>query len=346
MASLSFPEPIRERYLQLPGLSGRVAALTREVTRQAKTPYEMTGAVERHLQDNYHYSLDVTAEPSANPIEDFLFRRKTGYCEHYATAMVMMLRTVDIPARLVTGFLQGEWNDFGNYYTVRQRDAHAWVEVFFPRSGWITFDPTPSEGAVISSPFWTKLGRIVDSIRLKWDRLVIQYSFRDQMAVAQSLREQGDKARSQVSALASLVSRWATAWSRWVADFLYAPGWGWAGGLIGGALLAGLLVAAWMRANRWVRPGSQGLATSRQLAAARLYSRMLRLLESRGIRKMPGSTPLEFARLVATEWAEASRFVEPLTALYYRVRFGHAPLSVQDLDQAHDLLARLRAVRQ
>jgi hypothetical protein len=259
--------------------------------------------------------------------------------------MVVMLRTVGIPARLVTGFLQGEWNDFGNYYTVRQRDAHAWVEVFFPRSGWITFDPTPSEEAVISSPFWTRLGRIVDSIRLKWDRFVIQYSFRDQMAVAQSLREQGDEARNRISALASVVSHWATAWTRWVTDFLYASEWGWAGLVSGAALLAALLVAARMAAKQWAHPDFQGLGSSRQLAATRLYSRMLRLVESRGIRKTPGSTPLEFARLVATEWAEASRFVNPLTALYYRVRFGQGPLSVEDLEHAHDLLARLRAVR-
>src|SRR2546427_12906923 len=114
--------------------------------------------------------------------------------------MVVMLRVLGIPARLVTGFLHGEWNDFGNYYTVRQRDAHAWVGVLFPRSGWITFDPTPSVPAAGSNPLWSQLGSAVDSIRLKWDRLVILYSFRDPLASAHAIRQRRDTARAPVRA--------------------------------------------------------------------------------------------------------------------------------------------------
>src|SRR3989454_389608 len=99
-------------------------------------------------------SLDVGTTMSADPVDDFLFTRKTGYCEHYATAMVVLLRALGIPARLVTGFLPGVWNDFGNYYTIRQQDAHAWVEVYFPLSGWVTFAPTPSVPAAVPSWVW------------------------------------------------------------------------------------------------------------------------------------------------------------------------------------------------
>ena len=90
----------------------------------------------------YQYTLDVGGHRSDSPLDDFLFTRKTGYCEHYATAMVILLRTLGVPARLVTGYFASEWNNFGHYYAIRQQDAHAWVEVWFPRSGWITFDPT------------------------------------------------------------------------------------------------------------------------------------------------------------------------------------------------------------
>lgn len=342
--TFSYPSHVKEHFLQLPGLSPRVAELARAVVRQAQTPYEMAIAVERHLREDYRYSLDVGITVPESPVEEFLFTRKSGYCEHYATAMVVMLRALGIPTRLVTGFLPGEWNDFGNYYTVRQRDAHAWVEVFFPRSGWITFDPTPSVTAAVTSPLWSMLGRVVDSIRLKWDRFVILYSFRDQMAVAQDIRERSDKVRSQVSASLATALRWVAAGRARVAEFLRASDWLLVG-VVGGAGLAGLIVIAWIRVRARVRRGQLMLRTPRQATAMRLYGRMLRLLESRGVSKAPGAAPMEFARLVDREWSNASRFVQPLTELYCRVRFGQVPLSSEDLQRVDDLLAGLRAVK-
>src|SRR2546427_456505 len=156
--SFTYPTFIREHYLQLPDTSQRVAAFAREVTSAASTPYGRARAIEQHLRRSYQYSLDVGTTVSADPVDDFLFTRKTGYCEHYATAMVVLLRTLGIPARLVTGFLPGVWNDFGNYYTIRQQDAHAWVEVYFPRSGWVTFAPTPSVPAAVPSWVWWNIG--------------------------------------------------------------------------------------------------------------------------------------------------------------------------------------------
>jgi hypothetical protein len=138
---LEYAAAVRERYLELPPESDRIGELARRVTDPVSPAYEKTAAVLTHLLTNYTYSLDADTTASNHPIEEFLFSRKTGYCEHYATAMVLMLRSIGIPSRLVTGFLATEWNEFGSYYTVRQRDAHAWVEVFFPQSGWITMDP-------------------------------------------------------------------------------------------------------------------------------------------------------------------------------------------------------------
>ena len=144
---LNYPDAVRLRYLPVPEGSQQVADLARRVIQQATTPFGQTLAIQQHLLDNYRYSLEADTATLSHPLEEFLFTRKTGYCEHYATAMVVMLRTVGIPARLVTGFLATEWNEYGGYFTVRQRDAHAWVEVYFPRSGWITMDPTPSVNA-------------------------------------------------------------------------------------------------------------------------------------------------------------------------------------------------------
>jgi len=343
--SLAYPAAVRNVFLQLPDVSTRIAELAREVTRESRTPYEMAQAIERHLRQNYQYSLDVGTANPENPVEEFLFARKTGYCEHYATAMVIMLRTVGIPARLVTGFLPGEWNDFGNYYTVRQRDAHAWVEVFYPRSGWITFDPTPSVAGIVSNPFLTKAGKIVDSIRLKWDRYVVQYSFRDQMAAVQGFRERSDKARTQASEFLAPLTRWFGSIRMASAEFVRTHGGVFVGALAVCALGFGLIAVLVMRGKgRGIRRRTDS-RTVGQVAAAQLYGRMLRHLESRGIRKAPGATPLEFARQVTREWHAAGRFVEPLTVLYCRVRFGQFLLSPEDAQEADDLLIGLRAIK-
>lgn len=196
-AMVAYPEFVRRQYLQLPALGPEIARLASDVTHRSRSVHESVLLIKRHLLENYRYSLEMESGRSPHPLEDFLFTRKTGYCEHYATAMVVMLRSVGIPARLVTGFLATEWNGFGHYYAVRQRDAHAWVEVYFPGSGWITFDPTPPEAANTATPWWRSLDGAVDSVRLRWDQLIIQYSAADQLSVIQGVRDSGDALRNR-----------------------------------------------------------------------------------------------------------------------------------------------------
>ncbi|MEW6545257.1 MAG: DUF3488 and transglutaminase-like domain-containing protein [Nitrospirota bacterium] len=341
----TYPETVTDYFLQVPDMSPQVAELARAVTGGAATPFEKAVTLERHLRTGYRYSLDVGPTVPASPLEEFLFVRKSGYCEHYATAMVILLRTMGIPARLVTGFLAGEWNDFGRYYTIRQRDAHAWVEVYFPRSGWVTFDPTPSVAAPPSVPVWTAAGRVVDSIRLKWDRFIIRYSLRDQMAVAQGVRERSERARDQAWTLLASLVRWTAEARTRIGQPIRSPNWLLLAGLAAGSGALLLLIFVAVRAALRGRRQARDFPTARQTAVVRLYERMLQCVEARGLHKAPGATPWEFARLIAREWAEAGRFVEPLTALYCRVRFGQAPLSPDELRLAEDLLTGLRAVR-
>ena len=116
---LAYSDSIRSHYLQVPMGSQQVADLAHRVTQQATTPFGQTLAIQQHLLENYRYSLEADTSTLSHPLEEFLFTRKTGYCEHYATAMVVMLRTIGIPARLVTGFLATEWNEYGGYFTRR-----------------------------------------------------------------------------------------------------------------------------------------------------------------------------------------------------------------------------------
>lgn len=339
---LDYSGSIRDRYLQLPEESNRVAELARRVTAHAATPYEKTSAVLQHLLSNYRYSLDADTTTSARPIDDFLFTRKTGYCEHYATAMVLMLRSIGIPARLVTGFLATEWNEFGSYYTVRQRDAHAWVEVYYPHSGWITMDPTPATGAVPSLSLWEALQRIGESFRLHWDRVFIRYSARDQLAVVQSIREGSDSARDALSQWVAAFNKTASQMMREVEVRAHAanPVVFWILAVLPGIGLACLILVI---RDRWQYRRSADRPTARkQQQIAQLYKKMLEITARQGIHIRPSTTPTEFTQLVGREWAEAGSTVAGLTSLYCRGRFSASSLSSEELTQAVEQIGVLQ----
>ena len=155
-AGREFPPAITLNYLQLPNLDPRVPALARQVTASATTDYDRAVALERYLQNNFGYTLDLGTRIPSDPIAYFLFERKRGHCEYFASSMAVMLRTLHIPSRIVNGFRGGEFNDVTGSYIVRARDAHSWVEAYFPGHGWIQFDPTPA--ASFPAPQWLATG--------------------------------------------------------------------------------------------------------------------------------------------------------------------------------------------
>lgn len=339
---LEYPESVRLRYLQLPERSEKVSDLARRIAAQAATPYRQAVAVQQHLLENYRYSLDADTAPVSHPLEEFLFARKTGYCEHYATAMVNMLRAVGIPARLVTGFLATEWNEYGSYFTVRQRDAHAWVEVYFPRSGWVTMDPTPAVESSMAPSRWDGLRQLGESFRLQWDRLFVRYSARDQMAVVQGVREGGDALRDRATAWVSAVTTpLVMAFGRLI-QLARAIKLGFIElsiGLVAIGLIV-LLIRARHRLQLWA---TTHLPTSRrQLAIAHLYAQMVQAVSRHGVTKSPATTPHEFLKQVEREWIIAGPLVAGITALYYRGRFSGTPLRPEDLAQAAEQVGRLQ----
>jgi transglutaminase-like putative cysteine protease len=139
----NYPVEIREQYTQLPDSTpDRVADRTAQITQGAETPYETAIRIEEWLETNREYSLTVN-RPDGDIADAFLFEMDAGYCTYYATSMATMLRSQDIPARMVVGYTPGE--PVGeDEYLVRGLNSHAWVEVYFPDVGWIPFDPTPS----------------------------------------------------------------------------------------------------------------------------------------------------------------------------------------------------------
>ena len=141
------PDPIKREYLQIPStLPQRVRDLARKVVEGKDNAYDKAEAVESFLRTSYRYAPVVRPPPPGrDPVDYFLFDLKEDFCEYFASSMVMMLREVGVPARLVEGFTSGTFDPTIGKYVVKQVNAHAWVEVYFPTFGWIEFEPTPSE---------------------------------------------------------------------------------------------------------------------------------------------------------------------------------------------------------
>ncbi|MGQ0568947.1 MAG: transglutaminase TgpA family protein [Armatimonadota bacterium] len=173
--STEAPRFIKERYLRLPPLPDRVGALAKRIVAGHSTTYDRVVAINRHLWTAYRY--DLTIPPQRRPgdaVDYFLFEERRGYCEQFASAMVVLLRSAAIPSRLVTGYGPGTLNAVTGLLEVRNSDAHAWVEVFFPGVGWVEFEPTPGfpDTADLGGPAtrrWVFQDLAVRlSARLKW----------------------------------------------------------------------------------------------------------------------------------------------------------------------------------
>lgn len=133
------------RYLQLPrSMPAQIKDLADSIC-TGKNWFSKANQIQQYLRQNCTYDLEApTPEPAEDSIAHFLLKTRRGYCEQFATAFVMMCRTQNIPARLVTGFIPGEYNPFTGLWTVHMSDAHAWAEIYIPSLGWLTFDPTPN----------------------------------------------------------------------------------------------------------------------------------------------------------------------------------------------------------
>lgn len=137
-------------YRQVPAaLPGRVRRLAQQITAEKTNYFDSVEALSQYLQTHYRYNLDVPRYPEEQDVVDhFLFEAKEGYCEHFASALVVMCRSLGLPARYTTGYLPGRLNPFSGFREVRGNDAHAWAEVYLPGYGWMTIDPTPGGNAL------------------------------------------------------------------------------------------------------------------------------------------------------------------------------------------------------
>jgi transglutaminase-like putative cysteine protease len=148
-ADSDYPPEVTGTYLRLPAsVPERVFALARQLTADSSTPYDRALSIEAYLR-GFPYSLEVAPPPSGRDVVDyFLFTERKGYCSYYASAMVVLSRAAGLPARMVYGYSSGTYDPVKAQYEVRQADAHAWPEIYFPGIGWVEFEPTASQPVI------------------------------------------------------------------------------------------------------------------------------------------------------------------------------------------------------
>jgi protein-glutamine gamma-glutamyltransferase len=252
--------------------------------------------------------------------------------------MAVLLRTVGIPSREVNGFLPGEFNDLAGDYIVRASDAHSWVEVYFPGTGWVTFDPTPA--AAQNFGLLGRLGQYVDWFELSWSEWVINYDFAHQVQMAQGVERNSHSWRESARAwFARLQAKNRRLLKRWQLSH----------GALGvalPALLVLLLVALrydlprklWRKLRLYWQLHAPESARANPQMASRFYAELLQVLERRGFARQASQTPLEFASTVQAPILAPA--VQEFTQVYAESRFGGAPC---DVPRLHGLLEQIRS---
>jgi transglutaminase-like putative cysteine protease len=296
-----------------------VRALAREIAGGTGTDDERARRIVRFFGSGFRYTL---SDP-ASSIREFLFRKRAGYCEHFAAGLSLLLRGAGIPSRIAAGYLGGEWNGVGKYLIVRQSDAHAWVEAWID-GRWVTLDATPPTGN--SSLFRVRTGTIglyADWLRQRWDKYVVNYSLRMQadavMEGVRAVRRTGTAFRFRGWDGIGVAARGATGRALLAAAALY--------------LLYRLLRKRWNSAGKGSPPGLSPLPGP--------YARLVRGLDRKRFRRHPGETLEETLTAAVRSYPDLSEDAARFLGLYHRDRFGPAPLPPEAREEAFRLAKRL-----
>lgn len=272
-------------------LSEEVTRLAQTVTAGATNRYDKVDALVKHLaQFDYTTNLEVSSRVTqgADPIEGFLFDTQAGHCEYFASALAVLGREVGIPTRIVNGYYGAHYNALGDFYAVRQADAHSWVEVWFgPDVGWVTFDPTPPSGRVAGddAPLVPALTEALDAMRNAYLEYVIDYNLSKQLGLLEGLGMRSGGKRPRV--LWKSVAAW----------------------FVGIAIV----LLAWRLWRRKRRPRTSDIE--------RIYEDVLKWLRRAGAQRRPDESATALARRLAPRLddpAPLARFAER----YDRLRFG------------------------
>jgi transglutaminase-like putative cysteine protease len=322
-------KPTNRVYRQLPQFVGPkarqlVSDFQDQVSDNGSYAAQMTALVLNYFRNEPFY---YTRNPPAmldHPVDQFLFEARRGFCEHYASAFVVLMRAAGIPARVVTGYLGGEFNSIGKYFIVRQSDAHAWAEVWMDGQGWVRVDPTAaippsrveqaeyrnrfrqSANASGSANSWfqislQQLGFLWDNVNRSWDDWVVGYTPGKQQSFFNSLGLD----KFSVNGLVFL--------------------------LFGGMALFIVIIALHLSGRTIRKPKQVNI----------LFRRFCRKLARRGFRHLPSETAHAYAQRVSRERQDLAPEVYEITTLYNQVRYARAP-SDKTLQQLAQRISQFR----
>jgi transglutaminase-like putative cysteine protease len=317
-----------------PRLDPRIPQLAAQVAGPASNNYDRAVAIERYLKSHYGYTLQLPRSLVADPLANFLFERKQGHCEYFASSMAIMLRTLRIPARVVTGFRSDEFNDLTGNYVVRAKDAHAWVEAYFPNYGWITFDPTPG-GGIGSPQGWGRAMLYLDAASSFWREWVISYDSSHQYVLSHSML---NGTRSSLERIQMWARRRYARLLKAARDsqrgMELSPG-KWMGAAAAVAMLL-LILANAGRIVRLIRTRTLQAHPERSpdQAAAMWYERMAQHLARRGMKKSRTQTAQEFVCIIEDERLRLR--VEEFTKAYESARFGNSARDALRLSELYE----------
>jgi protein-glutamine gamma-glutamyltransferase len=317
----TYSREVRLLYLRLPPrLDPRIRELAEKVTAPAGNNYDRAVEIGNYLRDHFGYTLEAQRIDPSDPLGSFLFTTRKGYCEYFASAMAIMLRTIDVPARLVNGFRTGSYNRFGKDFVVRARDAHSWVEVYFPNYGWIPFDPTPPDPHPVVA---SGLDNYMDALTLFWNEWVINYDFSHQVRLATQVEVQSHNVQENVShrfdhLRTELAGLALTFESVLVAHkFLML------------VVMLGMMAAFLLGGKDWSLQelkffwACKVVRSDRPLTlqeATFSYNHFLNILREKGFGKLPSETPEEFVQKIEPPLLAGK--AKEFTRLYNATRYG------------------------
>ncbi len=335
----ALPTQDRPRYLEIPSdTPERIAQLAHEWADAQPTPYLKAKAIEEHLKRDFKYQLGSPSGGKPQPVDHFLFESKRGHCEFFSTSMAIMLRSIGIPSRNVTGFVGGTYNRFGHYYAVRQGDAHSWVEAYLddPVRGWVTFDPTPNSGAQPlqeTTGAWVYFRDLLEALSQRWNRYVIGYDLKTQVRLFEDLSRRYEELRAKTGTNHGTVEK------------VTRPTF-----LAGALLIVGLgAYVVWRR--RRLPKASEGDAPPGQRsdpkleAASALYRNLEAALALQGIGRPAALPPLRHAEELVTRAHPLAQIVLDLTNRYLEARFGGVSIDETGQREYERRVKEIRAFR-
>jgi transglutaminase-like putative cysteine protease len=318
-SSTNYPAIVVERYTQLPDtVTRRTVELAYGITAGLETPYDKSKALERWLRESIAYTEDIAFPPPDRDVVDFvLFDTRQGYCEYYASAFIVMARSLGIPARMVTGFFPAERDAELGGFLYRDRNAHAWPEVYFEGFGWVPFEPTASRSEFEREPAGSGSGGVRPEGIIGTGQGFEFFPLEDELAALERDIVPGSGRPGSAGLSQDTLTRQEIAIR--------------AGSL---ALMALVLVVLYL----WLR-GIRGLSP-----AAQMYTRLSRGASWSGIRQPPSMTPAEYADKLGRSVPGSRTPARFLADIYVRETYGNRPPVQADMLRARHSWIQLRGL--